>query len=226
MNLETHYNKLYRNSIAEIRANRYILDKNIESPDDTRRGLTLLIRPNEEAKNIIQSFLSQLKVYEPKQYYYPDTDIHITVMSIISCYAGFDINIINIEDYISIIQQSLENIKKFKIKFRGITASPSCIMIQGFMQNDTLNILRSELRKRFGKSMLEQSLDKRYTIQTAHATVIRFKEELSNTEDFVSTIEKYKNHYFGTFDVEQLKFVYNDWYQRKELTKTLHTFKL
>lgn len=85
-------------------------------------------------------------------------------MSIISCYDGFNLDTINLSKYISLIKKSLLNTSHIKIEFKGITASPSCLMIQGFMNDEGLNDMRNELRINFKNSDLQQSIDKRYAI--------------------------------------------------------------
>jgi len=225
MDLAEHYNKLYTESIAKIAQGEYEIDHLIDSATDQRMGITLVIRPDAATNHNIQQFLSEAKAIDPDQYYYQNADIHITLMSIISCYNGFDLKDINVQDYNPLIQQSLARYKSFKIQFRGLTASPSCILIQGFL-TDTLNEIRDDLRTIFKNSDLQQSIDKRYTIQTAHSTVIRFRSELKNQAALINLIEKYRDFDFGTFDVKQIELVYNDWYQREKFVKKLHTFSL
>ncbi|GAA4290423.1 2'-5' RNA ligase family protein [Aestuariibaculum suncheonense] len=226
MNLEEHYTTLYNTSIEKIKNNTYDIDSLIESENDNRFGITLLLRPSEAAKTNIQQFLDELKRIDSDQYYYTNSDIHITVMSIISCYSGFQLNQINIQDYIEVIKQSLIESPNIQIHFKGLTASPSCIMLQGFMNNSALNDIRDNLRENFKHSTLEQSIDKRYTIQTAHATVVRFKNKLKQKDHFIKTIERFKDHDFGSFKVESLELVYNDWYQKEALVEKLFQFEL
>jgi len=226
MDLTQHYNQLYTQSSETILAGNYKLDSQINNPTDSRFGITLLIRPDETIKANIQLFLNELKAIGPNQYYYPDSDIHITVMSIISCYEGFTLNKINIQEYIDIIQQSLVHLDKIKIEFRGITASPSAIMIQGFPTDESLNNFRDKLRENFKKSSLEQSIDSRYSIATAHSTVVRFQEKLENPKQLMQIIEKYRDYDFGEFEVENLELVYNDWYQREKNTIRLAEFRI
>lgn len=226
MELTAHYNDLWERSIQKIKAENFQVDPLLDSHADNRYGVTLLIRPDAPVKKNIQQFLTDLKTIEPDQYYYRDSDIHITVMSIISCYNGFALEQIEIASYIELIQKSIASAKKTEISFRGITASPSCIMIQGFLHDSTLNNIRDELRNNFKHSSLQQSIDKRYTIQAAHATVVRFRKEVQNKEEFLDRLEKYRDHNFGTFTVNSLELVFNDWYQREEYVKKLFTFEL
>ncbi|TCD11115.1 mutarotase [Pedobacter frigidisoli] len=225
MNLADHYNKLYTESIAKIDSGNYEIDHLIDSDDDYRFGITLVIRPDETTKANIQHFLSEVKAIEPGQYYYENSDLHITVMSIISCYVGFKLEDINVEDYVDLINQVLENHKNFKIQFKGLTASPSCILIQGFL-TDTLNEIRDDLRTGFKNSDLQQSIDKRYAIQTAHSTIVRFRSELTYKTELLALMEKYRDYDFGTFEVSKIELVYNDWYQRERFVKKLHEFDL
>jgi len=227
MNLEKHYNDLYKESIKKILNGEYQIDDLIHSPLDNRFGITLLIRPPIEIKNKIQKFLSKLKAIEPNQYYYQNSDIHITVMSIISCYDGFKLENIEFSEYIKTIKESINKTNpNIKIDLKGITASPSCVMIQGFMNNESLNEIRNNLRENFKNTTLEQSIDKRYSIQTAHSTVVRFKENLSKKSNFLKTIEAFKNYNFGSFSVKNMELVYNDWYQKEKKVKKLFKFDI
>ncbi|MCP2028932.1 2'-5' RNA ligase [Flavobacterium sp. HSC-32F16] len=226
MNLTEHYKQLYTSSAEAILNENYRLDPKINDPSDSRFGITLLLRPSEKIKEKILLFLKQLKAVEPSQYYYPDSDIHITVMSIISCYEGFSLDKIAIENYIEIIQKSLFNLDKVKIDFRGVTASNSAIMIQGFPSDETLNNLRNNLRENFKNSTLEQSIDSRYSISTAHSTVMRFREKLQNPQKLIEVVEQFRDYNFGEFNAEKLELVFNDWYQREKNTILLNDFEL
>lgn len=226
MNLIDHYKKLYEVSIRKIENGDALIDPLIDSPCDRRFGITLLIRPPQNIKVRIQAFLDKLKQIDQSQYYYPESDIHITVMSIVSCYEGFKLEQIAISDYINLIEESLNGIDSFKIQLKGITASDSGIIVQGFPENDTLNKLRDNLRTNFKKSLLEQSIDKRYSIKTVHSTVVRFRKPIQKRDSFVAFLERKKNAVFGTFEVKELELVFNDWYLRQENTKLLANFNI
>lgn len=226
MDLTKHYDWLYADAIQKIKAGRYEADPMIDSPDDDRRGLTLLIRPSVQVSQKIMTFINELKTIDPNQYYYPQRDMHVTGLSVISCYAGFRLPMVNVNDYVKVVKESLTPRKPLKIRFRGITASPSCLMIRGFLTDDTLNPMRDRLRKNFRNSGLQQSMDIRYPLRAAHATVVRFRTGLANPSGFVQVMEKYRQYDFGTFTANELEFGYNDWYQRERSGKILHVFPL
>ena len=225
MNLADHYNNLYENSIDEIRTEGCKTDSLIKSPTDNRFGITLLIRPPLLVKKRIDIFLKELKNIDNQQYYYPLSDIHITVMSIISCADGFDLKNISIPNYIRIIENSIQDVGKFRFKFKGITASTSTIMIQGFY-GEILNTLRNNLRINFQRSHIEQTIDKRYSIKTGHSTVVRFQNKLEQENNYLEALQKYKDFDFGEFEVNRVELVFNDWYQRKEHVRILSYFDI
>lgn len=95
----------------------------------------------------------------------------------------------------------------------------------GFL-TDSLSEIRNDLRLAFKNSNLQQSIDQRYAIQTAHSTIIRFKTTLKYETALLDLVEKYRDFDFGTFNVNKIELVYNDWYQRLQLVQQLHELKL
>ncbi len=226
MDLKEHYNKMWTASLQKFKRQQFQFDPLLDADDDNRYGLTLLARPSKEVKQSILDALEEIKRLAPNQYYYPHSDLHITMLSIISCYPGFSPDAIDTKEYCKIIDSAVASVAPFRISFRGVTASPSCILIQGFSEDDQLKILRDTLRDTFRQSELQHSIDKRYQLQTAHMTAIRFKESFAESEAFVKAIENLRDKDFGSCSVKQLELVGNDWYHREEKVQRIHKFKL
>ena len=226
MDLRTHYDNLYKNSLQVFSSQGVEVDHNIDNPKDDRYGLTLIFRPDENTRKKMIEFTNELSKIDSLQYYYPSSDIHITILSIISCTAGLKLKNIEVSDYINLIAHQLKGIGRFELNMEGITASPSCIMIRGYPKYDTLNSIRNRLRSAFKLSDLEQSLDQRYLLQTAHSTVMRFRQPLKQKNLILETIEKFKIQSFGTFEVRKVDLVYNDWYHKRKNVQLLHSFDL
>lgn len=226
MELQNHYNRMWNESFPAIKTNRIECDPLLDNDNDRRFGLTLLARPPKHICKIMVSLLDDLKWLEPEQYYYPEHDFHLTILSIISCYTGFSAAHIYPHDYIQRIADVVADFRPIPILFSGITASPAAVLIRGFSENATLNGLRNKLRESFRDSSLQQSIDKRYGIKTAHSTVMRFRKPLQNPKLFSQKLTELKNMEIGKFEIKELELVTNDWYQRQRNTTLLHTFRL
>ncbi|WP_109829569.1 2'-5' RNA ligase family protein [Reichenbachiella versicolor] len=227
MSLIKHYRELYKIASNEVVEGNYNLDNFLISPkQDSRRGVSLLIRPTQKVKNNIQKFIKEVRLLEPKQYFYPSSDIHITILSIISCYSGFEIRNINVADYKRMVAQSIEEVESFNIRYQGVNLSKSGIIIQGFPDQQMMQVLRDRLRDNFKSSSLEQSIDSRYVLRTAHSTIVRFQHPLINPDKLIELLRSYQETLFGDFMVESVELVFNDWYQRKENAVLLGRFEL
>lgn len=226
MDLKTHYDSLWKQTLPKFKRAQFEFDPLINAAEDTRYGVTLLARPSDEVKQNILKPLDKIKSVAPNQYYYPDSDLHLTVLSIISCYAGFTLDEIDPLEYRDLISSAIDSVSPFRIQFKGLTASPSCILVQGFPENDQLNKLRNNLRNKFNQSKLQHSIDQRYKLQTAHMTVIRFKEPFKDSPKFVRTISDLRDHHFGSCLIKHLELVGNDWYQQEDKVKLISTFEL
>ncbi|GGF45660.1 2'-5' RNA ligase family protein [Echinicola rosea] len=226
MKLKSHYQSLFDSSRQQLINGNYEIDEKIDHPFDDRRGISLLARPDHHCKTKIAAFLDELRPLDPSQYYYPQSDLHITIMSIISCYSGFQLGQISPEEYKQIILHSLRGIPPIMIQIEGVTLSPAGILLQGYPDGEALQHLRDRLRQNFKDSFLQQSLDKRYTIQTAHSTIMRYRHPLKNLDKFLQVINHNRHTDFGTFTISELELVFNDWYQRQENVQILHRLPL
>jgi 2'-5' RNA ligase len=224
--MKSIYDEMWNNSLEAFREDKFEFDPLIDNPDDLRRGITLQAKPGKDILAAFKKFIDEIRKNEPDQYFYKPGEIHITVMSIINCIPEFSLSKINLHDYIKAIEKCLKNIGDLKIKFSGITASPSCILIQGFQANNSLQMIRNNLRSEIKGANLYNSIDKRYQIKTSHCTVIRFKEELRNKDKFVDFLKDYREYYFGDTSINELELVFTDWYHKQEIVKVLHKFKL
>ena len=222
--MKSIYDKMWTDAFKKIKNNELDPDPLIDNPNDSRRGITLQAKPEREILENFSIFLKEAQNIEPGQYYYLPDEVHITVMSIINCKTGFNLSEINLPDYIECIEKSINNIKPFIVEFIGITASPSCILIQGFPDNDLLEHMRNRLRAEFAKGDIYNSIDARYEIKTAHCTVMRFKKELEDKQKFIGLLENYRNYHFGKSYINELELVYTDWYHKNDKVQTLHKF--
>jgi 2'-5' RNA ligase len=226
MNLEEHYAKMRNAALQQWLQGKAEPDYLLESPDDTRRGISLIIRPPAFITDRIKAIQENFHRIEPHQYYYPASELHITVLSIISCYSGFRLENITTDDYRQAMRMLVEQVRPFSLTFAGLTASAGGIMVQGFPHGRGLEELRYKMRQHFQQSGLQQSIDQRYSIQTAHSTIIRFKTNIHDPKALVKTVKRYQHQLIGTFEVNVLELVYNDWYHRTSNSRLLEQYLL
>jgi 2'-5' RNA ligase len=226
MNLLAQYDALREAALPQLARGGAELDALLTSPHDARRGLTLLARPPAAITAAIGTLLAEFRHLEPAQYYYPASDLHLTILSIISCYAGFTLSHIDPEAYKAALRACVEAAQAFAITYSGLTASPAGIMVQGFPQGPGLENLRDTIRAHFREAGLAHTIDQRYRLQTAHSTVIRFSSPLANPGLLVAAIGQHAGQFIGTFEVNTVELVYNDWYQRAGHTVLLEKYYL
>ncbi len=223
------YDEMWSKFCTALSQNQYELDPHIHDPNDCRRGITALAYLDSNSKSVCQAiaaFLEQAKLVEPHQYYQPLDELHLTALSIISCYEGFKLSDINPEKYVDIFQEAMSDIEPIEVHFRGVTASPSCIVIQGFPEGPGLNSLRNNLRNGFEQSGLETSIDSRYRLITAHCSAMRFCSPLKNSGELLTLCEQYRNHNFGSVTFTDFELVFNNWYQSLSVTESLAKYSV
>lgn len=221
------YDSLWNKSIEKFGTGEFELDPVLDLREqDHRRGITLIGRPDNHVADNLLGFLKECRVLEPYQHYYDRTDLHMTVLSIISCYQGFELENYDLNAYCRLIRNATLDSGPFRISYHGITASPSCIMVQGFPADDRLQLLRKRLRDAFRNTQLESSIDQRYTLETAHSTIIRFKKPVTDKDRLLDCLRRYREFDFGSSEYKEISLVYNDWYMTNSIVRNIMSFEL
>ncbi|GAB2666853.1 hypothetical protein GCM10027036_20550 [Flavihumibacter cheonanensis] len=220
------YDQSMETGISLLETGNYAVDPHLLSQYDNRYGISLLIRPAPAINLNIQDFLDALKKIDPNQYYYPSSDIHVTVLTIISCLPGFQLNQIQADDYINLVANSLYDCSPFQLEFKGVTLSSGAVLVRGHPVDDQLNHIRENIRTAFKASRLLHSIDERYTIITAHSSVVRYQYPIENIPAWIYKIREFQNYDFGMQTVDTLELVFNDWFMRKDKVRILKEIQL
>lgn len=81
--LHAHYDALWRESLAAMRANGVTADPHLaDKASDGRRGLTVLGRPDAATRDAVQALLEELAAISPSVYRYHPNELHVTVLSL------------------------------------------------------------------------------------------------------------------------------------------------
>ncbi|MEZ8702382.1 2'-5' RNA ligase family protein [Vibrio cyclitrophicus] len=205
--------------------NDYELDSHLlDIASDTRRGITALTYLKQANRSVLDEIMSFQKAVcdiEPNQYYHPLEELHLTVLSVISCLPEFELSEINIHSYTEIFRSVLSSNQQIEIKYQGVSASPNCILLQGFPVGDSLEQFRNELRTQLSEAGLRVTFDSRYKLVTAHSSLIRFRVPISDSRQLFRLCQQYRNYDFGSIVLKDFELVFNNWYQNLAVTKSL-----
>jgi 2'-5' RNA ligase len=225
--LKYRYDQLWKSNIDRIGSGAIEIDPVLaERRVDLRRGLTMIIRPSEPVRQQVAKFLEEVRGLEPDQYYYDPSELHVTFLALFTATVDHRKFLARAEDYTAAVSSSLGKIDSFSIKFAGLTVSPGGILIQGFTECETLNDGRDKLRRDLQARGLGESLDKRYRLETAHMTAVRFRHPLRNGKALVNLLECRREMHFGETQVEVVELVKNDWYMSQKTLELIQVFKL
>jgi 2'-5' RNA ligase len=179
---------------------------------DQRLALALLIPiPAEIADNfkLPQEVIRRL---EPEQYFYPLSDLHVTVLDLISGRNDFDRTAPLINRSLELIQNAIGDLAPFDIEFRGLIASNAAILAAGYY-HDGLQLLRYRIRENARSQNID--LKERYQSISAHSTIIRFTSRLKHNRELLALLREYRDFPIGKFQVRELELVIHDWYNRR-----------
>ncbi|UKA07797.1 hypothetical protein IHC92_17055 [Photobacterium damselae subsp. damselae] len=223
--IQSIYDQMWQRFESASILNEYELDPNLlDITNDTRRGITALAYLKQSDPQVLDeiiNFQTVVRVVEPDQYYHPLDELHLTILSVISCVPGFELNEINIQTYVEIFLSVLSSIQPIEIKYHGVSASPNCIVLQGFPINNSLEQFRNKLRTQLSDAGLRVTFDSRYKLVTAHSSLIRFKTPIHDSQQLFQLCQQYRNHDFGSIVLQDFELVFNNWYQNLEVTKSL-----
>ena len=223
---EAIYERLWREALAGFRAGRFELDAGIDNPEDARRGLSLVARPTEPVAGALAALLERLAAAAPEQYLPAPDELHVTVLSIVTCAPGFALDGAGADAWAGLVGRCLAGVPAFDLDFDGLTASASCAMVRGRPADGTLGTIRARLRDGIARSSLPHTLEARYPARTAHATVLRFRRAPEDPDALVGALLAERERAFGRCRVEALELVVNDWYHRRAAVRRVATVPL
>lgn len=226
MSAEKVYERLWREASPSLARGAINLDPLIGSGQDRRRGLTVVLRPAAAVLDAYDEFLLEARSLEPAQYFYPRSDMHTTVLSIVSCEPEFQPSPAERAEYAQLVGTVAAGAEPFSVTYRGVSASRDGVLAQGFPRGGGLERLRSALRDAVERSGLGSTMDSRYRLETAHSTLLRFRTPLADPAAFHAFLERNRGRAFAETTVERVELVVNDWYMSAARLTEIGSFAL
>jgi 2'-5' RNA ligase len=225
--LQDRYDQLWSSHADLVSVGKINIDPILANKgSDHRRGYTVIARPSATTCESVTSFIHQLRVLEPNQYYYDPAELHVTILSLFTATNDFERNAAQFDLYREAVDAALAHVPEFSLEFRGIALTQDALMIQGFPDSAVLNDTREALRKELHLRHLGAGVDGRYRLETAHMTVVRFQNPLISGHALVQFLENFRNHSFGRTQVGEVQLVQNDWYMSRSIVEILKRYQL
>ncbi len=197
------------------------LDQMLRSPeDDTRLGISLIV-PIGFLDGAYPQLIERFKEAEPDQYYYPLSDLHVTIFDFISGRMDYQRDSGLEKIFIELSRRALADFSPFEFDLEGVTFSSAAGLLQGFDSGQIVGI-RSRIRsllKEYGIPNTE-----RYESESAHVTFCRFKSVLRNPAGLVDLIERNGDSKISHTTFRSFELVEHDWYNcvsRKRLIERI-----
>lgn len=215
MDLNNLYEDIMKRGQESILQGNEYVDLTINDCQDTRMGITLVIRPTQYIQDKVCDVITKLKKIEPEQYYYPREDFHLTLFDIITARQSFHYSEEQKLNCMALADAVLKNFSPFQIEFKGLTMSESCVMVKGFC-DEKIQEIRTQFRTQIEGYGLK--LDERYPTKSSHITISRFRKSITNGEKFVKTVQSLSQTEFGVMEVKNVELIYHNWFDSiKEL---------
>jgi 2'-5' RNA ligase len=221
------YEQLWNKTIPLFKSGEPRIDPLLRNKTgDLRRGVTLVAWPDAAVQRKVGEFLREAAAICPNQYFYKPAELHLTVLAIIPGSESWREEIHRLPAFRTVLDQVLKSCRAFSVKFRGVTASPDAVMVQGFPTDDALAQLRDKLRDAFRQRDLGENLDRRYKATTAHLTAMRFAEPKADWKRLGEFLHGHHETDFGEAHSQSLQLVWSDWYASIETMRVLQEFSL
>ena len=221
------YKTLWNDAVAAFEQGQPHIDPHLsDKANDPRRGVTLVFRPSPSVRDAVAAFTGRLAAVCPGQHLYQPEELHVTVLSIISGTEHWRREMERLHACLPSIRKALANHHPFKINFRGVTASPGSVLIQGFPHDEALANIRNDLRAAFAQNGFGDMLDRRYKISGAHMTAMRFGKPCTDLKPLLTFLKSSREIPFGETEVTNLQLIFNDWYASAETVRVLEEYRL
>jgi len=198
----------------------------LNKANDLRRGVSLSFWLPASIQARIKNFLDQLAADFPGQYFYQPEELHVTVVTLVSATEHWQQEFGDVGSFRAILGEVLARHPPFQVEFRGVTAAPNAVLIQGFPIGNTLENIRADLRRTFVERGFPNRLDRRYPNSAAHVTAMRFCKPDSDWKRLAAVLKASRQIHFGTMQVEELQLLLSDWYASANRVRLLEEFPL
>ena len=221
------YEQLWSEAMVAFELGKPQLDPHLpDKANDLRRGVSLSFWLPASIRDRIKNFLDQIAADFPGQYIYQPEELHVTIATLISATEHWQQEFGDVDFFRAILREILARHPPFQVEFRGVTAAPNAVLVQGFPVGNVLENIRADLRRTFVERGFPNRLDRRYPNSAAHVTAMRFCKPDSDWQRLAAALKASRQIQFGTMQVDKLQLLWGDWYASANRVRVLEEFPL
>jgi 2'-5' RNA ligase len=180
---------------------------------DDRVGITLVARPPSSLIEQLAETRRELAQRLAGHYLVPEADLHVTILSLEPVRSGF-VPRGEVAAALGSAVDACDPHTAFPIEARGISGSPSAVVMCGYPGSTALNAFRDAVREVCRARDLAPLVDRRYAAHGAHSTMLRFVGGSFPAEQF-PWLETLRRVPLGSHMLSRLELVTSDWYLRR-----------
>ncbi len=162
-----------------------------------RWGVSAILRPIADVADTLSEVASELAVYTGRrQVVYDHSNLHTTMRSV-------EFNLGRVDDeriraYGEILRELAKSYDQLRINYRGLTATATGVLAQGWPADESLQELRRDFRRRLALRGLAGGPEGTKLRITAHASLTVFAGPLLNPLSLVRYVEDNRGTEYGT----------------------------
>ncbi len=170
-------------------------------------GLSAVLSPTGNIADTLVGVADELAVHTGRsQVVYDHTDLHTTLRSIE--FHQPTIATDKVQTYTDILHEVAQGYGPFSVSYRGLTATPTGVLAQGWPDDDSLQNLRLAFHRRLESYGLLSGPETIWLRVTAHASLVVFASSLLNPLSLVRYVEGNKHTNYGTAIYNSIDLVY------------------
>lgn len=205
--IQAGYDQMWQQSASDLARGSVDVDP---VPDDTSRrwGLSIIARIPTDQATLFTDISAALRPWTGEHHtFYTAANLHLTVRSCEFYRSTIAPDDAALRDYQRVLHDVAAQTPPFSIRYRGLAANRTGIIVQGFPQTSHLQQLRQTIHQRLqqlGRTPGPEAEQVRYG---AHVSLAVFAGPLADPQMLASFIERQRTHTYGSVTITSLEVV-------------------
>jgi 2'-5' RNA ligase len=231
------YRSFLANYLSQQEAGRGIVERSGFLPDeilaeearggrpDGRYGVNIVARPPESVVALIRDFQSGLRRVDPRQYFYPASDLHLTILEIRHGHSR-PIDAPVVARIASAVRKASAEMPAPQLADGRVGFDGATVTLHGFPGDERLQRLRERMIRALEEARIP--FEPRYRRDTAHVTFVRYLEEVSDPAAWARHLRDFQERVHPmAWDVEAVHVTAGaTWYGRSDRLERFGPFPL